>query len=659
LFGACWCAPASADDLFGASADVRRPLAASNREDATASGTEIEARERQAAHETVSDLLLEIPGSRSFRTGALGSFTSASLRGAEVEHTVVLFGELPISSADAGAFNLSTIPVSALDKLVVYRGGAPVWLSQGAIGGVIQLVPRSATGTALSSTATAGSLGTYGLSLESAVVPSSDRLPSLLATVSVLGSNGDFQFPYDNKTSLDPSDDYIARRKNADFLDASALLHLTQPAGRGAFDLVMLGFERVAGEPAAPADPAFKARHNVARGVFALGYTVDRNDAAGERVLRLQAQAGVTFERSRFTDLFGEITPSEFKLTDDASMRSHGRLAGTVAASDFLDLTLVGTAEHEAFDPSNPLARPPMPGSGRSNFASAAEPRLHGTVAGHRVELRPSLRLEHSTAQLHSERFGEVVASRTARTFPTYRLAFALGLLPDLTLSASLASGTRAPSMLELFGNGALILGNTALLPERSHSYDVGLVDIARLGHFESNLELRGFKLDVQDQIVFVRNSFTQIYPRNLDDSHMRGIEASARISFARRVWLNSAATLLHSEGKIGKRLPNRPGTVWFIQPGVTVPRLGPFDALQAFIEGSYVSPSYDDPDNQTPPKPSQWLFDAGAVLLFMRSRAQLRVTVNDLFDRGGQDLRHFPLPGRTVMTSLTIREGT
>jgi outer membrane cobalamin receptor len=183
LSGAWLYAPASADDLFGASADVRRPLAASNREDATASGTEIEARERPAAHETVSDLLLEIPGSRSFRTGALGSFTSASLRGAEVEHTVVLFGELPISSADAGAFNLSTIPVSALDRVVVYRGGAPVWLSQGAIGGVIQLVPRSAIGTALSGTATAGSLGTYGLSLESAVVPKSDRLPSFLATV--------------------------------------------------------------------------------------------------------------------------------------------------------------------------------------------------------------------------------------------------------------------------------------------------------------------------------------------------------------------------------------------------------------------------------------------------------------------------------------------
>jgi outer membrane receptor protein involved in Fe transport len=386
---------------------------------------------------------------------------------------------------------------------------------------------------------------------------------------------------------------------------------------------------------------------------------LERNDAAGERVLRLQAETGLSYERSRFTDLFGEITPSVFKRTDDVTLHGHGRLAGSLAATDFLELTLVGTGEYELLAPHNPLSRPPMPDSDRVTWASAVEPRLHGVLAGHRLELRPSLRFEHSSAQLHSERFGDVITHRTSQGFPTYRLAAAIGIIPDLTLSASVASGTRTPTMLELFGNGSLILGNTALLPERSHSYDVGLVEAGRLGSLEGNLELRGFMLDVQDQIVFVRNSFAQVYPRNLADSQMRGIEASARVSWARRFWINASGTFLHTEGKPGKRLPNRPGNVLFVQPGMTVPHIGPFDALQAFVETSYVSQSYDDPDNQTPPKASQWLFDVGAALFFVHSRAQVRLTVNDVFDRGGQDLRHFPLPGRTVMASLTIREGT
>ena len=35
----------------------------------------------------------------------------------------------------------------------------------------------------------------------------------------------------------------------------------------------------------------------------------------------------------------------------------------------------------------------------------------------------------------------------------------------------------------------------------------------------------------------------------------------------------------------------------------------------------------------------------------------ELRVTVSDLFDRGGMDVRRFPLPGRTLMASITYKE--
>jgi vitamin B12 transporter len=646
-----------ADARYAASATVVRPLVATNREDPSAAGTEIDARARVAAHETVSDVLLEVPGSRPFRTGALGSFTSASLRGAEVEHTAVLLGDIPISSADAAAFNLSAIPLSLLDRVVVYRGGAPAWVSQGAIGGVIQLVPRSAQGSRLSATTTAGSFSTYGVSAESNVTPVGQRAPLLLASAGFLSSSGDFPFKFDNYTSFDTTDDYVTRRKNADLVEGHGLLHVRQPLGPGTLELLLLGLSRVGGEPGPPSNALFTARHNFTRGLLGLGYTYERSNADGERELRLQVMAAGSFEQALAADLYKGLVPNRPTLADSLGTRGLGRAAGSLALTHFLELTLVASAQRERRAIDDPFARPPMPASSRTSAAGVAELNLHGRVASHAYELRPSMRVEHSAATLESERFASVVARDVSLTLPTYRLAFAFELTPDLALSASAASGRRTPSMLELFGDGALILGNAALASERSQSYDLGLVESLSSGAFSGTFELRVFALEIRDQIIFVRDSFMRSTPINFAHSQIRGIEGGARLVWG-RLWLNGAATVLATEGLPGKRLPDRPLLNAFAQPGLNLGAVGLIEAINLFVESSFASQSYQDPSNQTQPKPSVLLFGAGTALLFLGKWAELRLTVSDIFDRGGQDLIGFPFPGRTVMASLTYKEG-
>jgi outer membrane receptor protein involved in Fe transport len=649
---------ASAQDSdFGASAKVVRPLSATNREDASAAGTEVDARTREAAHEDVTDLLLEVPGAHPVRTGWLGSFTSASLRGADVDHTDVLLGDIPISSADAAAFNLSTIPVSVLDRVVVYRGGAPAWLSQGAVGGVIQLVPRSAETTALSGTMSAGSFGTFGAAAESEVVPKTGHGPVLLTAAGVIGSRADFTYVDDNNTTLDTRDDHLSRRHNAEFLDGHGLLHLRQALGPGDLELVLLGYEHAAGEPGSPAHPALQAHRNFTRGVTGINYTIERTNTAGERVLRLQALAAGTATRSVISDLGGELGPGIPRVLDAQSTRTFERLAASAAAAGFLELTLIATAQQEQTTSYEPLARVPLPDSTRTTLATVAEASLHGRIAGHRVDLRPSVRLEQSNARLNSERFGALVVTRNVDTLPTYRAAFALELTRDLTFSSSAASGARTPSILELFGDGALLAGNTALQPERSKSYDASLVMVTCHDAVAGSFELRAFALDIEDEIVFKRASFNQLQPFNLGNGQVRGLEAGARADFGRHLWLNGATTLLDTAGPNGKHLPNRPGATFLVQPGVTSGAVGPFDALHAFVESRYTATSYDDPDNAALPKPSQIFFDVGTTLVFARKRAQLRLTASDIFDRRGSDLRDFPLPGRTLMASLTYKE--
>jgi vitamin B12 transporter len=660
--------PAQAEDLprqrpseratsaFGASARVQRPLAATQREDPTAAGTEIDTTRRDAAEESVSDVLLEVPGARPFRTGSLGTFTTASLRGAEVEHTAVLLGEIPLSSADASAFDLSILPLSIAERVVVYRGGAPLWLSQGAIGGIIQIVPQSVRGTSFDTTLSAGSFSTYALRSEAALTLGRAGQTRVRTLAGVLGSRGDFPIAFDNKTSFDTRDDFELRRRNADFAQAHGLLSVSQTLGPGNLELLLLGFERTGGEPGSPADPVLKARRQELRGLSGLAYSVERPGSDGRPELRLSVLGSLGLSRARFSDLAAEVDTGGASTRENRSLRAFGRVAASIGLTQFLQVTALATATHDAYSPHEALVRVPMPDSGRTSLAAGAEAELHGRLLGRGFQLRPSVRLEHSQARLHSERFGDVVQTDDQSLLATYRVGAALELLPDLSLSASAASGARTPSMLELFGDGALLRGNTALRPEHSRSFDVGLSDVTCSGDFSGSFELRVFDLSIEDQVLFVRNAFSQLLPLNLAHSHVRGLEAGARTQLG-AFFLNAAATFLDTEGKPGKRLPNRPRATFFVQPGYEAKHWGPLERLRVFAEVSYVASSFDDPDNQTAPKPPNLFLDAGATTWLWQERVALRLTVRDVFDHGGQDLRHFPLPGRAAMLSLTYHE--
>jgi len=639
---------------FGASARVLRPMAATQRLDATAAGTEIEVKGRDAAAEGLADVLLEVPGARPYRTGSLGSFTSAALRGAEAEHTAVLFGEIPLTSADVAAFDLSALPLSLADRVVVYRGGAPLWLSQGSIGGIVQLVPRSAEDTRASAQLTGGSFGTYGLTSDASVTRGTLKLQAL---GSLLGSRGDFPVAFDNKTTFDPSDDYTMRRKNADFVQGNGLFSVSEQFGPGRLTGWALGYARTGGEPSAPADPAYKSRRQQLQALTGLSYDITRVAANGRPALRIAAQASVGASRNRFADPAGEIGLSGNAVAERNTLRGFARLAGETQLVPGLQLIALATLNRDDYTPSRRFTRVREPESFRTSLAVGAELLAHTELLGHRVELRPSARVEHARASLHTERFGAIVPVSNNTTLGTYRIAAAIELTRALSLSLGYANGARTPSMLELFGDGVLLLSNVALRPEHSRTWDLGLSNVLTRGPVLGSFELRAFDLAIRDQVLFVRNSFSQLLPLNLASSRVRGIEAGARAQLG-RYWLNSALTLLDTEGKPGKRLPNRPRAMFLVQPGVEWKQLGLVDSVRGFIELQYIASSFDDPDNQTVPKPPGLFLDAGISCQVLRERALLRLSVTDVLDRGGRDLRQFPLPGRTIMVSVTYNEG-
>src|SRR5690606_34895163 len=153
----------------------------------------------------------------------------------------VLFGELPLTGADGSAFDLSTVPLWALERVEVYRSGAPTWLGAGAIGGVLRLVPRE-SGPAFAGTSGAGSSALMHGRL--AAHTSSGNL-TWTSAAGVTSSEGDFPYVDDGHTTLDPSDDVVRRRQNGWLREGSGFGHLRLRLAGGTLSALFLGLERL------------------------------------------------------------------------------------------------------------------------------------------------------------------------------------------------------------------------------------------------------------------------------------------------------------------------------------------------------------------------------------------------------------------------------
>jgi uncharacterized protein (TIGR00290 family) len=469
--------PAGLRAQFSAHAEVAPPIAAGSDVDPTASATTIEMEDRPRALETTDEVLLEVPGARRRRSGGFGGFTALSLRGAEAEHTTVLLGDVPLSSADGSAFDLSTVPPWLFDRIEVYRGGAPVWLGAGAIGGVLRLVPRTGRGRRLEAVAGGGS---FDLVQGRASASVDDGEISWGTAAGLTSSGGAFPITIDTRP-LEPGGLEERTQTNAQLLEAAGIAHARARTESGTFSLVAMGLERTGGVPPPVTrwTPESAVRRSHTRAVIALagewlegGRAPEQADLAAWRA---QIVASIGFDRRTLSDPYAQYGQLA-RETDETVLRSSVRAAGTLRLVEWLDATLVLAGWHEGFDPRDARAPFALGASRRDGGVAALEGRAHGREGQLRWELRPSARIEIVDSELAALRPDLADETRRTDAMPTARLGGVIEVVPGIAVQASVASATRAPSFVELFGDGGLLAGSTELRPEQSTSVDGGLV---------------------------------------------------------------------------------------------------------------------------------------------------------------------------------------
>lgn len=639
--------PVAAQEL-GVTAEVERPMAATGGEDPTASATEVDATDRPRADEDLADALLEVPGARPLRTGAFGSPATLSLRGSDGDQVEVLLGELPISTVDGSAFDLSTIPLWALDRVEVYRGGAPTWLGVGGIGGVLRLVPRSAGREAVRAT---GGAGSFGLAHGRVSAGTHEGDVDWLASAGLTHADGDFPYLAD-VTLLDGSTGAEQRRReNAQLTQASALSHVRIRTGDERLSVFALGMYRAGGIPGPAVDPTRAARREEGQAIASLGWEHLEDD------WRLAASAGAAYRRRSLEDRLAEVglVPRD---ADDDALRTVARVAARGDALEWLEVIGVGLWIHEQLWPRDALARNPPSGSARDAGRLGVEARLHGHTGEVRYELRPSVRLGLVGSRLSDLR-SEASGERTSRfdAVPTFRLAGAIEPLRGLTVAASASSATRTPTPLELFGDRAFLRGNAELVPERAERFDLSLALRGREGDARGRAELRGFVTLASDLIRYQRSSRFVSTPENVDSATLGGAELGLAGSITPHFALTGAATYLETWTPwLGaeRRLPYRPRLTAYLRPELRAFEVGPLDRLVFYADVVHVGAAFADAVNAARIE-GRTRFGVGASLEVWERRLRLDVGVRDVFDARGTDLLGFPLPGRSLFASLSL----
>ena len=649
---ASWSARARADEPgFTAHARVRGPVATSS-EDATASGTAVSVEARLGALESVAEVLSDVPGARVTSTGGAGSSSAVALRGASVAHTSVLLGDIPLNTADTGGFDLSMVPLEALDSVEIYRGGAPVWWSDGAIGGVVRLVPRRAKQQLLQARLGYGSFGQLELAGTSSLVLDGG---ALLSHAGFARADNDYAYVDDGQTRFDTSDDVTLDQRNARIDAGNGLLHASMDAYGGQLDVVAVAHGRVEGVPGPLASPTDHVRHKLVRVLGALAYTREGRGDDGARSYRLQALASASHQNNQLTDLDRELGISRAVASDDDWNRGYARLAGSVAATPFLEPSLVATAARDDYLPDNPLALSASGhGSGRTTLAAAFEPRVHGALGRTQLELRPSIRGQWTETSIWNES-GPIDMQRRQEqsdTLATYRVAGLVAPLPWLAFSASYATGARVPSILELFGDRVYQVANLELKPERSRTADVSAVAKGRAGVLRGSIELRGFVLRIDELINYRRTSQYTVRAENIDSAEILGAELGVQGGLGRHFAVHGSATALDARNQFDKQLPLRAPLLAHARPEVSLfPSFA--DRIALFAEVEHTSFMYLDNTNRTLLE-GRTLFTVGGLAELLDEQLTLALRVHNVTDQAATDVLSRPLPGTQVLLSVS-----
>ena len=614
--------------------------------------TVFEIKDRPARVEDLGAVLRESAGIQVQSLGGLGSFSTVSIRGAASGQVNVFVDGVPIGGSRLGSVDLSTFPVDGIERIEVYRGYTPAFLSPSNIGGAVNIVTKKRADAAGELKLTYGSFATRGASAFGSWT--GGRL-TLSGFADYAGTDGTFTYLNDNGTPLNDRDDFTDTRRNNVSNALSGSVRASYAVGPKW--TLTLRDDPVWKRQGVPGTASVQSRR--------ASYETDRNlaelrlDAGPFTPARVTVAASLShlLRLDRFADPAGEVGIGTNRIVRGSDQTVGANVVAAAAPAEWQVVTVSAGGGYETYTPTDEIPVERDGGtSTRRTWHAVAEDTL--MLFKGVLTLTPSIRCEGVDDRLdYAPSYVYAKPAENARADWSFMPALGARVQPLdwLAVKGNASRRVRQPYFYELFGDTGAVMGNPALLPETAENFDAGLsLDPGTL-----HLEYAYFYSRVHDLIQFMQNSQRTTMALNVGEARIAGHELTA-------VWTPDPVFRLTASytyqdprnlspipSQEGKQLPYRPRHSFFGRMEVT------YEGFRPFYEFTFVSGNYFDPANMRPGPggvPDRRIHNAGVEWRSPGGMWVLSVEGRNLDDGAIQDFAGYPLPGRAFYGTATLK---
>jgi len=478
-----------------------------------------------------------------------GGNKSLSIRGSQSSQVVVVLDGVRLDNPMTGAVDLATLPVSAIESILVRKGSSSLEYGAGAIGGVVEIRTRRPQRNLWSIEGHAGAFGGAGGGL---AWSGTRAQTGWYLSADHRQSGGDYGYRYMRAGAM-----IDELRRNADTAQNQLFARLVGNLRGAQWSLSGQRLRSERGLPGQIYSWTPGARATTGRDHFTTVLN-DAGTASGWEIRAAHSDEGNSYRhqpeawlplRVRTVPAYwneNRMHTNSLALEGWRQVWSGGRwIAGAEAGIDrFVD--------RDRLEESAAIGEVRTRRTAAFFRLEAEQPLPHGLAAALITGLRRDEARIHHTDRLRRE--GE--------WSPVLSLALTGHALADLRLFASWSRGFRLPTYADLFYQQYRVQGNPDLLPERSRSHEYGLsLASSRHGRFG----ITRFRNRIEDLIIWRMGSFASFSPVNTD-ALLAGTEFEAFWTIAPgRVEAQVSHLFLESTNLqaghtvYGKRLPYRP----------------------------------------------------------------------------------------------------
>lgn len=557
---------------------------------------------------TVDEVLRNVPGLDIVRSGSLGQVTSASLRGASSNSTLVMIDGVQVNSPTTGGFNFGNLTTDNIEKIEVVRGPQSTLYGSDAIGGVINIVTKKGSGKP--QLVVRSEVGRYSMFRESAHVAGSHGRVNYAVSLSRADTEGAFENDdYENSTLVGRVTSSVS-----DNLELSLVGRVVDSGGG------------VPGQQFIRFDP---------------------NARIDDRLATLALQVDNVRGRWHHRLLISRAE-DELAFDDPVDPEENGPFAGDFSSDIKTSITTVDWQLDFYLLPFNVIT------TGVEWQRLVGENVSTGPFGD--TDFDEDIRSRAFYIQNHFQRSNRFSLTAGVRiddhsSFgPSTNLRLTSAYIFDLTgwgatkVKGSWGTGFRAPSINELFFPA---YGNPDLKPEENKSFEVGLEQ--KLLDGKIGVAVTYFRTEFENLIGFDPNTFLA---GNISESQSKGIEWIGSLSLNRKLTVSVNYTFLDTEDKTtGNPLLRRPKH----KAGINISS-NPISPLNLNVNITLVGKRFDNDFGAKGEDFYPGYQKLDATFSWDVSRhIRLFGRVENLTDDGYEEAAGFPAPGRAFIGGIQL----